>query len=174
MSLEERRTLMKAFIESQFNYCSLIWMLHSRTLNNKVNHIQERASMTVYSEYNSSFNELLEKGGSFAIHQRNVQILAIEIYKYLDLSPAILNEVFKVNKTMPFDLRIRNELYARNLKTVRYGTETISFLPPKIWSFIPQIKDSSSLACFKKNIREWKPNCPCRLCKTFLQHVGFI
>ena len=34
MSLEKRRTLMKAFIESQFNYCSLIWMLRSRTLNN--------------------------------------------------------------------------------------------------------------------------------------------
>ena len=26
MSLEKRRTLMKAFIESQFNYCPLIWM----------------------------------------------------------------------------------------------------------------------------------------------------
>ena len=39
MSLEKRRTLMKAFIESQFNYCPLIWMLRSRALNNKINHI---------------------------------------------------------------------------------------------------------------------------------------
>ena len=31
-----------------------------------------------------------------------------------------------------------NELYARNPKTVRYGTETMSFLSPKIWSLIPQ------------------------------------
>ena len=176
MSLEKRRTLMKAFIESQFNYCPLIWMFHSRTLNNKINRIHERALRTVYSDYNSSFNELLDKDGSFTIHQRNVQSLAIEIYKYLHgLSPAILNEVFKVNETIPYDLRMRNELYARNPKTVRYGTETISFLSPKIWSLIPQnIKDSGSLPCFKKNIRKWKPNCPCRLCKTFLQHVGFI
>ena len=36
-----------------------------------------------------------------------------------------------------------NELYARNPKTVRYGTETIFFLSPKIWFLIPQnIKDS--------------------------------
>ena len=100
----------------------------------------------------------------------------IEIYKYLHgLSPTILNDVSKVNETIPYDLRMRNELYARNPKTVRYGTETISFLSPKIWSLIPQnIKDSGSLPCFKKNIRKWKPNCPCRLCKTFLQHVGFI
>ena len=46
MSLEKRRTLMKAFIESQFNYCPLIWMLHSRTLNNKINRIHERALRT--------------------------------------------------------------------------------------------------------------------------------
>ena len=70
-------------------------MLHSRTLNNKINRIHERALRTVYSDYNSSFNEPLDKDGSFTIHQRNVQSLAIEIYKYLHgLSPAILSEVF--------------------------------------------------------------------------------
>ena len=37
MSFNKRRTLMKAFIESQFNYCPLIWMFHSRTMNNKIN-----------------------------------------------------------------------------------------------------------------------------------------
>ena len=158
MSLEKRRTLMRAFIESQFNYCPLIWMLHSRKLNNKINRIHERALRTVYSDYNSSFNELLDKDGSFTIHQRNVQSLAIEIYKYLHgLSPTILSEVFKVNEIIPDDLRMRNELYARNPKTVRYGTETISFLSPKIWSLIPQnIKDSSSLPCFKKKKKKKK------------------
>ena len=50
MSLEKRRTLMKAFIESQFNYCPLIWMLHSRTLNNKIHRIHERALRTVYPD----------------------------------------------------------------------------------------------------------------------------
>ena len=83
---------MKAFIESQFN-CLLIWMLHSRPLNNKINRIHERALRIVYSVYNSSLNDkLLDKDGSFTIHHRNVQSLAIEIYKYLHgLSPAILS-----------------------------------------------------------------------------------
>ena len=82
MSLEKYRTLMKAFIESQFNYCPLIWMLHSRALNNKINHIHERALRTVYFDYNSSFYELLDKDETFTSHQKNVQNLAIEIYKY--------------------------------------------------------------------------------------------
>ena len=39
ITLEKRRMLLKAFIESQFNYCSLIWMLHSLTMNNKINRL---------------------------------------------------------------------------------------------------------------------------------------
>ena len=54
---------------------------------------------------------------------------------------------------------MRNELYARNTKTIRYGTETIYFLPPKIWTLMPQnIKDVSSFTCSKKSIRKWKSN----------------
>ena len=33
---------------------------------------------------------------------------------------------------------MRNELYARNPKTVRYDTKTISFLSPKIYALIQQ------------------------------------
>ena len=44
----------------------------------------------------------------------------------------------KFNETIPYDLRMCNELYGTNQNTVRYGTETISFLSPKIWVFIPQ------------------------------------
>ena len=37
MSADKLRPTMNAFIESQFGYCPLIWMFHSRTLNNKIN-----------------------------------------------------------------------------------------------------------------------------------------
>ena len=60
----------------------------------------------------------------------------------------------KFNETIPYDLRMCNELYGTNQNTVRYGTETISFLSPKIWvSYLKILKDSSSLPCFKKSIR---------------------
>ena len=35
MSSDKRHIVMKAFIESQFNYCPLVWMFHSKTFNNK-------------------------------------------------------------------------------------------------------------------------------------------
>ena len=62
---------------------------------------------------------------------KNIQSFAIEIYKYLHgLSLTISGQAFKANKTI---LIMCNESYARNPKTVRSGTETMSFLSPKIW-----------------------------------------
>ena len=43
MDSKQRRNIMKAFVESQFGYCSLIRMFHNRGLNNKINRIYERA-----------------------------------------------------------------------------------------------------------------------------------
>ena len=53
---------------------------------------------------------------------------------------------------------MRNELYARNPKIIRYGTETISLLSPKIWALMPQnIKDSSSLPRFERVLENGNP-----------------
>ena len=51
---------MKTFTESQFNYCPLIWIFHSRRLDNKINNVQEKAPRIIYSDYKSIFQELLE------------------------------------------------------------------------------------------------------------------
>ena len=61
MSLEKRRIVMKTNVESKFNYCTLIWMLHARTFNNKINRLRERGLRIVYSDHKSSFVALLEK-----------------------------------------------------------------------------------------------------------------
>ena len=74
VSFDKRRMVMKAFIESQFHYCPLIQMFYSRTLNNKINCLHERALRIAYSNYKSLFCELLEKDKSFLIHHRNIQV----------------------------------------------------------------------------------------------------
>ena len=55
LPLDKKRVLMKAFIESQFSYCPLIWMFCSRKMNRKINHLHERALRLVYNDYNSTF-----------------------------------------------------------------------------------------------------------------------
>ena len=176
MSLDKRKMLLRAFIESQFSYCLLIWMFHSRSLNNQINRLHEKALRIVYGDSKPKFDELLQKDSSFSIHHRNIQTLVIEIFKFLSgLSSQNMNEVFQVKSPAAIYLRDKNELYSRNSKIVAYGTESVSFMVPKSWSIVPQeLENSQSLYSFKNSIRKWKPNCPCLLCKTYLQHVDFI
>ena len=81
----------------------------------------------------NSSRYLLMEDNSFSIHERNIQSLAIEIYKFLNgLSPSFLNNVFHKNISNSYDLRNHKELYSRNPKTVRCGTETVSHIAPNL------------------------------------------
>ena len=75
------RLSFKTVFDSQFKYCPLTWMFYSKTTNNKINKLHERALRLVYDDYVSTFEELLEKGNSFNIHRYNIQTLCIELYK---------------------------------------------------------------------------------------------
>ena len=81
VDIHKRRMTMKALIASEFDYCPLVWMFHSRKLNSRVNKLHERALRIVYQDYASSFTELLEKDNSTTIRNRNIQLLATELFK---------------------------------------------------------------------------------------------
>ena len=176
MNIQKRRTIMKSFITSQFGYCPLSWMFHSRRLNNKINSIHERALRITYGDNVSSFQELLEKDNSVSIHHRNIQVLATEMYKISkNLSPFIVTEIFQ-ERTVSYNLRSDNSFASRHVNSVYHGTESLSFLGPKIWELVPsEIKQSENLEIFKNKIKQWIPlQCPCRLCRTYLPHIGFL
>ena len=143
---------MKAYFMSQFGYCPLVWMNHSRSLNNIINTLHERALRLVYNDFTSSFTELLKKENSVTIHRKNLQNLAIEIFKVKhNLAPEIMTEVF-ILKTRSFTTRHKSEFQHRNVKTVIYGSETWSSLGPQIWNFIPiELRNLTSLNAWKYN-----------------------
>ena len=130
--MNKLRIIMKAFIESQFGYCPLIWMFHNRTLNNRINKIHERSLRLVYNDNTSTFSELLTKDGSFCIHHRNIKKLAIEMYKVKqNISPQLMNGIF-VKKDNIYNLRSEPKWQIRKVKSVYHGTESLSFRGPKI------------------------------------------
>ena len=58
----KRRVLVNSFITSQFSYCPLIWMFHSRRMERRINKIHQRALRLIYpSDSKLTFKELLEK-----------------------------------------------------------------------------------------------------------------
>ena len=89
MNLSKKKKLVSSFFNSKLNYCPLIWMFHSRIINNKTNRLHERCLRLLYGDKSSSFENLLEQDKSITIHTRNLHILATEIYR--NISPPIFS-----------------------------------------------------------------------------------
>ena len=173
---DKLKLIMRTFIESQFNYCPLLWMFHSRILNEKINKLHERALRLVYKNDNLTFQQLLEKDKSMTIHERNLQKLAIEMYKAdQNLSPLPVQELFK-KRDETHDLRQNRYWEVPRTQKVNFGLETLRYRGIKTWDLIPNhIKTSSSLTIFKEKIKEWKPiGCTCRLCKQYIFNLGYL
>ena len=74
---------MNSFFISQFDYCHLAWMCHSRLMNNKINRQHDECLRIVYSDKTFSFEELLDKDE-----------YVTEMFKvYKNLSPTIDHEI---------------------------------------------------------------------------------
>ena len=97
MNKQKRRTIMNYFVTSQFSYCPLIWMFHSRRLNNEDN--------------------------SVSTHHRNLQVLSTEMFKiHRGLSPEILRETF-VPKTSSYrNDRNAEKILLKNVKCTLFIT----------------------------------------------------
>jgi hypothetical protein len=170
---EKKRILMNAFIESQFSNCPLIWMFCSSKLNARINSLHKRALRFVYSDFTSTFEELLIQDNSVTVHQRNIQLVAIEMFKVIKgLIPPLMKELFV------FDPSSRNRTFLRpNVNYKNTGENTIRYFGPIVWDeMLPEkFKSIETLVKFKEEIKTWKPiNCPCSLCKTYIGGVGYV
>ena len=74
-NISQRKLIVNAFIMSQFSYCPLIWMFHSRAMEHRMNGIRETTLRLIYPNQHQSFKELLEKN----------KTVSREIYKPLQL-----------------------------------------------------------------------------------------
>ena len=176
MNISKRRILMNSFFNSQFNYCPLVWMFHSRSINNKINRLHERVLRIVYNDFKSSFKNLLEKDGTVSIHVKNLQKLATEMFKISkNFSVPLMSELF-YQKVNHYDLRNPYEFSIPNVNSVFHGQASIRYLGPLIWQLVPsEFKDLNTVSAFKVAIKKWKPNnFPNSLCKTYIGNVGFI
>ena len=87
-----------------------------------------------------------------------------------------MNNIFKLREENSYNLRQVSEFSRPMVKSVYHGTERISHLGPHIWNVLPEkLKNIENLEHFKKEIKTWKPdNCPCRLCRVYIESAGFL
>ena len=123
MNISQRRLIVNAFIMSQFSYCSLIWMFHSRSMEHRINRIDERTLRLIYrNQHQLTFKELLgKKKKSVSLHQRNLKTFATEIYKTKNkVSSEFVNSFFEFSNKS-YNLRNASVLERERYITVHYG-----------------------------------------------------
>ena len=166
--------------KSQFNYCPLVWMFCSRQSNNLINEVHERSLRLTYRDETKDFQQILREQNEITIHQMNLQVLMTEVYKVVNgVAPPIMNSLleFRCNTN---NIRNFQEFFIENSKTVKYGTETVTYRAPFLWANLhTKFKNAKSLDEFKSKIKSkikaWKCDfCQCRLCKKYVQNLGFI
>ena len=131
----------------------------------KISKMRYKGLKIVYNS-NESYEELLILNNEVSIHQKQLRILATEVFKSLaDLNPDFMKSYFTI-KEIPYCLRNGNFLKIPSARSTRYGTNSILFRACLVWNKLPlSVKQSQSLIEFKSKIKVLKKiNCSCKIC----------
>ena len=149
-------------------------MFCSRISNAKINRVHERALHIAYNDYTNSYEDLLKLVGSETKHFRNIKKVALEMFKVKrNISPQIMKDIFEFRE----ELGTRSGAGFRRIRnrTVT-GEMSLSSFGPIVWNEIlpREFKCIENLFEFKAKLKTWIPICKCRLCRIYVQRVGFI
>ena len=130
-------------------------MFHSRHLNSKINKLHERALQIVHKNPNLTFQQLLNLDKTHCMHHRNLQKLAVEMFKVSKkLVPATIQEPFHIYDNI-YNLRGQRCWHSHNVRTVVFGTESFTYPGQKTWHLLlDSIRKSETLNEFKAKIKQ--------------------
>ena len=121
-------TIFHTFILSNFNFCSLAWHFCTDKNSKKLEKVQERALRFVCEDYNSSYEELLQKAKVPSLQIRRMRTMALETYKIINkLAPVCLHDLVHM-KNSKYSFRYNNILEIPQIKSTRYGKINLSDL----------------------------------------------
>ena len=110
---------------------------------------------------------------TFSQHQKCVEFLIIEVYRYLvELSPLIMNDIFKLRKII-YNLRNFYLFESQNPRTKWFGLDYIAYRASQIWQTVrTEMRDSILPKIFKHKVKTWYCNLfPCYYCKPYIHQL---
>ena len=141
-------------------------MFCGKIANRKIDDIQRKALQSLYNDFSSNHEELLEKEKHLTIHEMNKRHLLVQVFKCLNKeNPPFLHNIFIPKSTIYMNLRRNDTLILPKTSTITWGIHSISYRGSRAWNTLPDdIKDISSLEIFKRSIKNLTILCTCKLC----------
>ena len=167
-------------------------MFCNKTINRKIDRLHERALRLAYKDYVSNFHELLEKNKSVTIHKCNLRAIFIGIYKiYYKSSLNCIQELMvdedqahntrsTTNVVLDADNRAKiskkSSCKVAKINTFSFEKEIFRCLGQKLWNSLPEkTKYAKSLEVFRQKVKSMTfDQCPCNLCREYVNGVGYI
>ena len=139
-----------------------------------INSTHERCLRLTQQNYTSDSEVLLENSNEKPVHQKCIELLMIEVYKYLNgLSPDIMSDIFKLRENT-YNLRNFHIFESQNPRTKKFGFDSIAYRASQLWKIVPEeIRNSAHLPMFKKKIKVPLVSCSCNCCGKYIHYVGF-
>ena len=128
-------------------------MFHSKKIEHRISSIHKRVLKLIYQDsHDLTFQELLAKTNQLVFTEKNLQLLATEIFKFkIGLSPELMNDIFHFVERRFCKKRLYIKKKTRSY--VYHGSESLSSRAPKLWDILPNsIKKSTFLKEFKTKI----------------------
>ena len=95
LNQSSKHIMVNSFIIANFNYCPVIWHFCSVKNMQRIEKIQERALRFVYSDYTSTYPQLLEKGSFCTMEVKRLRAICIEVHKSMNnIGPKYIKNLF--------------------------------------------------------------------------------
>ena len=141
-----RLQLFKATILPYLTYCHRTWHLISVRRVIRENSNSGEGLRVLFRDDKSTYEQLLNKAKSIALHERRLQDMACLMYKVKHgMCPQSVRDLFSENSPC-YNLP--------RFHSVTYGKHSLRYLGPKLWNSLPSYqRNLPSLQSLKKQTR---------------------
>ena len=167
LDIDSKMAIFRSFVISNLEYGSIVWHFCTEKMANRLECIQKRALRFVYSDYTSSYQDLLAKANTCTLATTRKRKILQEVYKIVhNICPPYLCDLFTL-KTSTRSSRAQFSVVQPRRRTTKYGINSISYTGAKMWNSLSNnVRLASSLQEFKSYITQWDNDiCKCNKCK---------
>lgn len=153
LNVECKLVLFRSYVLSRLLYCCIIWSFTTKANITMLEKLQKRGLRYVYSDYDSSYEELLDKSGLMSLESVWKRCIILQVFKIVHKSCPLYLCDLVVEKRNDYDMRILNALALIKPRTTKYGLKSFQYQGCKLWNQLPNsVKEIENVTAFNRNI----------------------